>query len=161
MLADIVSKNGNLLLNVPVRADGTIDEKETAIVGQIADWMQLNSEAIYGTRPWKQYGEGPSTEATAPLRAQGFNEGTKYAPTDVRFTVKGGVLYAIVLGWPEDRQSLIKSLPAGGSKVERVSMLGSRQSLQFKQTASGLSVELPLNPPSKEAFVLKIEGTIT
>ena len=161
MLADIVSKNGNLLLNVPVRPDGTIDEKETAIVGEIAEWMQLNSEAIYGTRPWKKYGEGPSTEATAPLRAQGFNEGTEYGASDIRFTVKGGVLYAIALGWPEERQVLIKSLAVGGARAERVTMLGSGQRLQFTQTATGLSAELPLNPPSKDAYVLKVEGVIT
>lgn len=160
MLADIVSKNGNLLLNVPVRADGTIDEKERSIVEEIGDWMRANGEAIYSTRPWKQYGEGPAMESATPLRAQGFNEGQVYGPKDIRFTQKGKVLYSIVLGWPEDRQVLIKSLPDRQGKAERVGILGANERLHFEQTATGLKVDLPLTPVRKEAFVLKIEGVI-
>jgi alpha-L-fucosidase len=157
-LADIVSKNGNLLLSVPVRGDGTIDEKERAIVEGIAAWTQVNGEAIYSTRPWKQCGEGPAMESAAPLKAEGFNEGKAFGPEDVRFTTNGKTLYAIVMGWPESKQSLIKSLPANQSKVTSVTMLGHHDQLRFEQTVAGLNVQLPAEPPCKEAFVLKIEG---
>jgi alpha-L-fucosidase len=160
-LADVVSKNGNLLLSVPVRPEGTIDEKERAIVAGITSWMQVNSEAIYSTRPWKLCGEGPAMGSEAKMSGPGFNEGKAkpFGPEDMRFTQKGKTLYAIVLGWPESKQSLIKSLPEKDCKVGRVSMLG-RGQLQFKQTAAGLNVQLPAEPPCKEAFVLEIEGAI-
>ena len=160
MLADIVSKNGNLLLNVPVLANGTIDEKERSIVDEIAKWMHINGEAIYSTRPWKQYGEGPAMQSAAPLRAQGFNEGQVYGPADIRFTKKDKVLYSIVLGWPPERQILIKSLPAKEGKVERIGILGGNGRLHFEQTSAGLKVELPSAPSCKEAFALRIEGAI-
>jgi alpha-L-fucosidase len=160
MLADIVSKNGNLMLNVPVRADGTIDEKERAIVETIGAWMLVNGEAIYGTRPWNQLGEGPAMQSAAPLRAQGFNEGRVYGPADIRFTQKGKVLYAIVLGWPTEKQILVKSLPDGNSRVERVGILGGVERLNFEQSAAGLKVYLPAAPPCKEAFALKIDGVV-
>ena len=161
-LADIVSKNGNLLLNIPVRGDGTIDEKEMAVVESITSWMKVNSEAIYGTRPWKKCGEGPALEAAAPLQAQGFNEGKGkgFDPEDIRFTTKGNTLYAIVLGWPESRQSLIKSVSAKDGKVTSVTMMGHHGQLSFQQTAAGLNVQLPAEPPCQEAFVLKIEGSV-
>lgn len=161
-LADVVSKNGNLLLSVPVRPDGTIDEKERAIVAGIAAWMQVNNEAIYGTRPWKQCGEGPALGSDAKMSGAGFNEGKAkpFGPEDVRFTTKGKTLYAIVLGWPEIKRSLIKSLPEKDCKVGRVSMLGHGGPLHFQQTAAGLSVQLPEEPPCRAAFVLKIEGAI-
>ena len=90
-LIDIVSKNGNLLLNIPVRGDGTIDDDERKVVAGITSWMKINSEAIYSTRPWKIFGEGPAIEDVAPLKAQGFNEGKgkPFTYEDIRFTIKG------------------------------------------------------------------------
>jgi alpha-L-fucosidase len=128
----------------------------------ITAWMKLNSEAIYDTRPWRKCGEGPSMEAAAPLQAQGFNEGKGkgFGPEDIRFTTKGKTLYAIVLGWPETRQSLIKSLSANSGKVTSVSLLGHHDRLRFEQTDTGLRVQLPAQPASKEAVVLKVEGAI-
>jgi len=79
-LVDVVSKNGNFLLNIPVRADGTIDELEMAVVKETGNRMKVNSEAVYGTRPWKIYGEGPVMATAAPLNAQGFNEGKNTNP---------------------------------------------------------------------------------
>lgn len=161
-LADVVSKNGNLLLSVPVRPEGTIDEKERAIVAGIAAWMQANSEAIYSTRPWKQCGEGPALGSEAKMSGPGFNEGKgkPFGAEDMRFTTKGKTLYAIVLGWPEAKQSVIKSLTSADPKVASVAMLGSDAPLRFEQNAAGLRVQLPAEPPCKEAFVLKIEGAI-
>lgn len=163
-LVDIVSKNGNLMLNVPVRGDGTIDDKERVVVEEIGAWMRINNESIYGSRPWKTYGEGPAMESAAPLNAQGFNEGKgkPFGPNDIRFTTKGKTLYAIVLGWPADKNVLVKRL-AGGSgvgKIEAVSLLGCNDKLIFRQTAAGLTVQMPDRAPGKDAFVLKIEGAI-
>jgi alpha-L-fucosidase len=146
MLADIVSKNGNLLLNVPVRADGTIDEKEQKIVEEIASWMDINKEAIFGTRPWKVFGEGPASDG-APLSGQGFNEGkAKFTADDVRFTVgKDGSLYVIALGWPKQPLT-IKALAAGAGdapKINGVTLLGSTGKLDWQQTADGLVINSP------------------
>ncbi|TWF35230.1 alpha-L-fucosidase [Chitinophaga polysaccharea] len=162
-LADVVSKNGNLLLNIPVRGDGTIDSEERNVVEQIAAWMQINSEAIYGTRPWKVFGEGPAMEATVALSAQGFNEGKgkPFVAEDIRFTTKGKILYAVMLGWPANNAALVKTLATNNQAgpISRVSLLGNGQ-LKFQQTSEGLKVQLPEQAPCKEAFVLKIEGAI-
>lgn len=160
-LADVVSKNGNLMLNIPVRGDGSIDEKERAIVEEIGAWMEINGEAIFSTRPWKVFGEGPSIESAAALSAQGFNEGKEkpFTARDLRFTTKGKTLYAIMLGWPGDGKSLVKSI-TGKERVTSVSLLGSTATLNFEQTGNGLSVQLPAQQPCKDAIVLKIEGAI-
>ncbi|SEV96149.1 alpha-L-fucosidase [Chitinophaga sp. YR573] len=162
-LADVVSKNGNLLLNVPVRGDGTIDSEERTVVEQVAAWMQINSEAIYSTRPWKTFGEGPAIQSVVALSAQGFNEGKgkPFEAEDIRFTTRGKTLYAIMLGWPADKVALVKTLAANDQmgKISQVSMLGNDK-LNFQQTSEGLKVQLPQQPPCKEAFVLKIEGAI-
>ena len=98
MLVDIVSKNGNLLLNIPVRGDGSIDDQEFSVLEGIGAWMDVNSEAIYDTRPWEVFGEGPASGGAA-LQAQGFNEGKGKPLTheDIRFTQKGEVLYAFIM----------------------------------------------------------------
>ena len=118
MLADIVSKNGNLLLNVPVRGDGSIDEKEVAVIDGITAWMDVNRECIFGTRPWKVFGEGPASEG-APISAQGFNEGKgkPFTAEDIRFTTKDNAVYAIVLGKPGDTLH-IKSLGRSAKLLE-------------------------------------------
>lgn len=160
-LVDIVSKNGNLLLNIPVRGDGTIDSEERAVVESIGAWMQVNSEAIYGTRPWRVFGEGPAIESAAPISAQGFNEGKgkPFVAEDIRFTTKGKTLYAVMLGWPGN-EALIKKLAGNeASKISKVSLLGN-DNLRFEQTARGLKVQMPDKATGKNAFVLKIEGAI-
>jgi len=162
-LADVVSKNGNLLLSVPVRGNGAIDDQERAIVAEIGEWMALNSEAIYDTRPWKVFGEGPAMESAAPLAAQGFNEGKGKAFTaaDIRFTVKGNAVYAIAMGWPADGKIIIKSMrKAGGSlnqPIQAVQLLGSGQNLTFNQNDDQLIVHLNENRPKLPyAIALKI-----
>ncbi|MBB2145154.1 alpha-L-fucosidase [Pedobacter sp. LMG 31464] len=161
-LVDVISKNGNLMLNVPLRGDGSIDEKELSVVEDIGKWMAINSEAIYGTRPWKVFGEGPAMEAAAPLSGQGFNEGKgkPFGSADIRFVTKGKTLYATLLGWPTDQTALIKTLKAGPyGKVEKVSLMGHGKKLDFSQTADGLKVSLPEQPTGNIAFVLKLEGS--
>lgn len=163
-LADVVSKNGNLLLSIPVRGDGTIDADELKVVEEIGQWMKVNKECIYGTRPWKVYGEGPATENMAPLTAQGFNEGKgkPFVAQDIRFTTKGAVLYAIPMGWPENGKITIKSLAKGNaslypSKIKSIELLGAGPVTDFKQDETGLTVTLPAKQPALSyAFALKI-----
>lgn len=150
------------MLNIPVRGDGSIDEKERKIVEEIGAWMKVNSESIYDTRPWKIFGEGPAQDAAAQLSAQGFNEGKgkPFTHEDIRFAVKGNVLYAIAMGWPEDRKIKIKSLSEGSAlrpeTISKAEMLGGGE-LQFKRNAEALEVTLPENRPALSyAVALKI-----
>lgn len=153
ILTDVVSKNGNLLLSVPVRGDGTIDADEHAIVEEIGSWMAINKEAIYGTRPWKIFGEGPAIENPAPLTAQGFNEGKgkTLQSTDIRFTSKGKILYAFPMEWPENGIVTIKSLALNAlhypGVISEIELLGYGKITNYKRTAEGLRIELPKTKP--------------
>lgn len=163
ILVDIVSKNGNLLLNVPVRGDGSIDEKEVKVVEDITVWMDVNSECIYETRPWHIYGEGPKVDKANPMRAQGFNEGKggAYTSEDIRFTTKGDVLYAIVMELPKnDEEILIKSLgttsPYYINTMDEVEMIGDKlDSFTFEK--DGLQIKLPTNLQLEAPLVFKIK----
>ncbi|QDH71262.1 alpha-L-fucosidase [Marilutibacter alkalisoli] len=158
-LCDIVSKNGNLLLSVPMRGDGTIDADEQKILEDIAAWMARNGEAIYGTRPWRSFGEGPTRVGSGM-----FSEGSSKPLTaeDIRFTTKGGVLYAIALGWPRDGVMRIHTLAEESAlapgAIERVEMLGSTESLPFERNRRGLEVRLPEGLAGSMAVALKIRG---
>lgn len=157
MLVDIVSKNGNLLLSVPLRGDGTIDDKEEVILADIAAWLKVNGEGIYGTRPWRVYGEGPSTQATNPLDGPGFNEGhnAPYTPADIRYTTKDGKVYAHAMAWPEDGRLTLKAL--AGTDVRSVRLLGGGKA-RWRRTAEGLEVTLPRGKrPNAISPTLKIE----
>jgi alpha-L-fucosidase len=164
MLIDIVSKNGNLMLSVPVRGDGTIDEDEVACVEGIAKWMAVNGEGIFATRPWKVYGEGPSvTGSVASGQFGGARDVRNYTAEDVRFTQKGRTLYAFLMARPGANGALIKSLASnspqiGGQKVANVSLLGYGGKLDWSQSEQGLAVKLPDQPPSEPAITLKISG---
>jgi alpha-L-fucosidase len=162
-LLDVVSKNGNLLLNIPLRGDGSIDSDELAVVEEIGEWMKINSEAIYATKPWKVFGEGPAIENVAPLSGPGFNEGKgkPFDSKDIRFTAKGNDLYATVLGWPEDGTVNIKSLAKGGSLyakvIKKVTLLGTGTTSDFQQTADGLTIKVPgVESKLSYALVFKI-----
>jgi alpha-L-fucosidase len=159
MLIDIVSKNGNLMLSIPVRGEGTIDEDEVSILTSLAQWMGRNSEGIYGTRPWKIYGEGPTQP---PARGQTTQN---YTSRDIRFTTKGDTLYAFILEWPESRAAAIKSLAGNspqvaGRKIADVSLLGYDGKLEWSQTADGLTVKLPEKAPSESVVALRIKGLL-
>ena len=156
-LVDIVSKGGNLLLNVGPRPDGTLRDEEVKALQEIGRWLKLNGEAIYGTRPWETFGEG----STVPLEGDGKKE--KMGPDAVRFTTKDGHLYAICFGWPETGRLTIKSLPAGKAlafgAINQVRMLGVEQPLSFSRDDQGLTVQLPDRKPCDFAWVLKITAT--
>lgn len=141
MLVDIVSKNGNLLLNLPQRPDGTLDDECMHIVRSMAAWIKVNGEGIYGTRPWTTACEG----ATVPERGEGE---VNWTSDDYRFTAKGDVLYAFQMKWPEDGKALIRSLaPHSGRKVENVGLLGYQGDLPFEQRDHGLYISLPPDKP--------------
>lgn len=166
MLLDIVSKNGNLMLSVPIRGDGTIDEHEVAFLEDLGKWMEVNAEGVFGSRPWKIYGEGPSTVETPEAGQFGGARDVRskpYAGEDVRFTKKGNALYAYLLAVPTEPHALIKSLATtspqlGGQKVTAVSLLGYRGKLEWRQNDQGLAVKLPEKSPSQHAIGLRIKG---
>ena len=153
-LVDVVSKNGNLLLSIPVRADGTIDSLEYQVVREIGAWLNVNGESIYGTRPWYQFGEGPSAEAVNPIEEQGFNEGkVKYTSADIRYVTKGKTIYATTLDVPQAGATVkLKAL----LKAHRVTLLGYGK-VAFKSSKQGLSITLPHALPNRIALVMKIE----
>lgn len=158
MLADIVSKNGNLCLNVPLRGNGTIDSDEAQVLKELAGWFPANGEAIYGTRPFKVFGEGPPDVT----KTGGFNEskGRKYTAEDIRFTTKGGKLYAIVLARPQDGAVKIKTLEAGSGAlpggVGKVELLGESGAVTFTAGADALEVRVGGSAPGELPLVLRI-----
>jgi alpha-L-fucosidase len=156
-LVDIVSKNGNLLVNIGPRADGTIPEEEQSVLREVGGWLKVNGEAIYGTRPWKIYGEGPTKIVEGQFHdtdAQPFTE------RDFRFTTKGGALYAIELGWPSGGEAVIHALGSGqlgGREVASVALLGSPAAISFEVRADGLHLRLPAQANGKFAYAYKVE----
>jgi alpha-L-fucosidase len=154
MLIDIVSKNGNLMLSIPVRGEGTIDSVEVEILEGIASWIAPNGEGIYATRPWNIFGEGPSTTATV---ARG--QLATYKSEDVRFTTKGDTLYAFVMGWPAGGKAVIKTLAKGGAAfpkdIAKVELLGAG-AVAFTHDAAGLTINLPDKKPNDYAYGFKI-----
>ncbi len=156
-LVDIVSKNGALLLNIGPRPDGTIPERDEELLLGIGRWLAVNGDAIYGTRPWKVFGEGPTS-----VVGGAFNDTKRSAFTaaDLRFTTRGDTLYAVALAWPEDGGVTIRSLGTGTGlyvgDVSKVELLGCREPLEWMRDGNGLSVRLPAERPCAHAFSLRI-----
>lgn len=161
MLADIVSRNGNLLLNFPLPASGQLDPQERNVLSEITKWMEVNSEGIHDTRPWKIFGAGPGTEPSSQSSSFNEKERKDLTPADVRFTTKGDVLYAFVMGCP-DYQAIVKPLATDTElrvgKIQNVSLLGYDGRLEFTQDRTGLRVEMPQGKPCDYAIALKITG---
>jgi alpha-L-fucosidase len=146
MLVDIVSKNGNLLLNIPQRPDGTLDDECTYLLQSLARWFKTNGEGIYDTRPRTVFGEGPSS-----VLIEGFKEdAVTWTVEDFRFTQKDGQVYAFQMKWPEGGKAVIRSLAQGCvPAVTAVSVLGSDAPVKFEQTSRGLAIDLPEQKPSE------------
>jgi alpha-L-fucosidase len=156
-LVDIVSKNGCLLLNIGPRPDGTIPEPEEAMLREIGRWLAVNGEAIYGTRPFAVFGEGPTAVVEGPFAD---TKRKAFTAEDVRFTARKGAIYAILLAWPEDGKATIRSLARGKStlpgELARVELLGSSDAVKWTRAADGLHVELPKARPSEYALALRL-----
>jgi alpha-L-fucosidase len=155
-LVDIVSKNGNLLLNIGPRADGMIPAEAADLLLGIGEWLKINGEAIYGTRHWHTYGEGSAKVALGHITER---QNEPLTVQDIRFTTRDNVLYAICPGWPGEALT-IKSLGAGSTvradMITQVSMLGSPQVLSWSQDENGLTVQLPNEKPCQHAYTVKI-----
>jgi alpha-L-fucosidase len=154
-LIDIVSKNGNLLLNIGPRSDGTIPDEVQRILLEVGAWLTVNGEAIYGTRPWRSYGEGPTKVAAGSFHD---TDTPTFTAEDFRFTTKGDTLYAIGLAWPTSGEIVIRSLATsvGSRPVRGVSLLGGETSLRFDQRQDGLHVQLPTQGPTTHAYTLRL-----
>lgn len=158
-MVDTVSKNGTFLLNVPGKPDGTIDSKERHIVEQIGAWFKINGEAIYATRPWTVFGEGPHM-----IKAGSFEGGKttgQLDASDIRYTRNkaGTVVYAIVLGWPTQAVTLTSFGAAANhaAKVAHVELLGSPEEIRFTQLPQGVRIEQPRQKPASDyAVVFKV-----
>jgi len=151
-LIDIVSKNGNLLLNIGPKADGTITQGQQQVLLAIGKWLQVNGEAIYGTRPWKVTASEGATKGTAGSFTD--NKETKYSAQDIRFTTKDDTLYAISLEWT-DENVIIQSLK--GYDIKSISMLGSNEEISYKMTKGGLKVYFPEKRPNDFAYAFRIK----
>lgn len=151
MLVDIVSKNGNLLLNVPQLPDGTIDLECSQLLDDLGAWTRVGGEGIYGTRPFRVFGEGPST-----VLIEGFTEDrVSWTSSDFRFTRRGNTLYAFQMAWPADGRAVIRSL-AGYETVTGVRLLG-HGTVPFEQAHGVLVVRLPDTAPLDAANCLAID----
>lgn len=161
-LADVVSKNGNLLLNIGPKPDGTIAEPEAAILEAIGAWLAVNGEAIYGTSPWLTYGEGPTQTAAGSFADA---SSAQYGPSDFRFTTMTEVghryVYAIALAAPDGARVTIRSFGAGNRQlgaIREVRVLGHREPVEWRRSDEALEVDLPAGlRPRDGGPVVRIE----
>ncbi|MFI3280793.1 MAG: alpha-L-fucosidase [Rikenellaceae bacterium] len=156
-LVDVVSKNGAVLLNVTPTAQGEIPEEVETRLLEMGEWLQINGEAIYDTRPWHVYGEGGLEIKEGHLSE---DKNRDAMAEDIRFTVNGDQLYAIMMDWPEEGEILIRTLSSNcehlDAPIESVSLLGSKKRVKFEQNEHGLKLILPKKRPCEHAFTFKI-----
>jgi alpha-L-fucosidase len=158
-LIDIVSKNGCMLLNIGPKPDGTIPQPEQEMLLDMGKWLQLNGAAIYGTRPWHIFGEGPTEVEDGTMANDAERRRRNFGAKDIRFTTQGDSLYVIGLEWPADREVVVRALGRSNPHtfpVEKVRLLGHRAKISWKQTDQGLVIQLPAKQPCDYAFTLKI-----
>jgi alpha-L-fucosidase len=155
-LVDIVSKNGNLLMNIGPRSDGTIPDEVQQVLLGVGSWLKVNGDAIYGTRPWTTYGEGPTKVAAGSFQD---TKTQNYAAEDFRFTTKGNNLYAIEMAWPSGKEAVVHSLAGDalkGKHVQGITLLGSDATLTYNMQPDGLHIALPSKPSEGYAYAFRI-----
>jgi alpha-L-fucosidase len=162
-LVDVVSMNGNYLLNISPRADGTIPAEQQQRLAEMGRWLAINGEAIYGSRPWTRYGEGPYYDApadTSPAPGPDDPPSESYTAGEIRFTTKGNYLYAMLMEWPGER-AVIKSLALDsgnlpGRTISKVELLGHPRALDAVRDGEGLKIAMPADKPCDHVFTIKI-----
>jgi alpha-L-fucosidase len=166
---DIVARGGIFLISLTPKGDGSIPDEEKFIMGKIGDWLEVNGEGIYGTRPWKTVGEGTPVSQIRKMtpHPKGAKASWDYkllegSGRDVRFTKKGNSLYAFVIGMPEGGRITVESLAKGnveknGGGIKNVTMLGSAAKIKWSQNAKGLTLNFPGKLPCEVAYGFKIE----
>lgn len=181
MMADIISKNGNLLLNVELFPDGTIPPEEKIMLDDVGAWLKINGEAVFASKPWKIYGDNLNSVlkqsdkiANADLEAlkkqaesEQFNQRTvkslPYGNDEVRFTVKGDVLYVFVLN-PSEGNITLPNLglnsPYFPGKIENIKMLDSKEKIKYRQNDEAMTLTIPENRPTKYAAVFEVKGVL-
>ena len=155
-LVDIVSKNGNLLLNIGPKADGAIPAEPSKLLTETGDWLEVNGEAIFGTRPWRTYGEGPTLVTSGHMKER---EQPDLTAADIRFTTNGECLYAICLGWPEGDLRIESLAPDSGVRADMISevnMLGSAEPIAWSQDRDGITLTTPSKRPCDHAYTFRI-----
>lgn len=152
-LVDRVSKNGNLLLNIGPRPDGTIPDEVKQRLLEMGEWLEVNGEAIYGTRTWIQYGDGPTQMEGGSF---GERKGLEYTAGDIRFTTKENILYATCLDWPGEEITISSLRLLHASEIKSITMLGHRGELEWSLGNDGLTIRTPDSKPCEHAFVFKI-----
>jgi len=156
---DIVSKNGQLLLNISPMADGTIPDNQKQVLLEMGKWLSKYGEAIYETRPFVEYGEGP----TRMQKGGGFSRMRgRYGAQDIRYTRKGDTVYALILGWPGANKAIPMKMfgdggLAGHVKVTKVSMLGTQERVRWERRTEGLVVHTPSKKVDDLAIVFKLK----
>lgn len=170
-LCDVVSKNGNLLLNIGPKADGTFEEEAVSVLGKVGGWLSGFGEAIYGTRPFTVFGEGATKSRNSDFDISQIEEQTrkgtfeKVAPErlptgDIRFTTRGSTLYAILMGQPEAGEVRIRNLAEGmglaSGYIRQIDVVGGEKNVAWSRDVSALSVKLKEKLPSPYANAISV-----
>jgi alpha-L-fucosidase len=158
-MIEAFAHGGNYTIDIPIRPSGELDEGGITTLKEIGQWMKVNGEAVYGSRGWSVVGEGKTKMPGGNLRKE---QDVSFTSEDIRFTTRNGALYAFVMALPADNKVVIKTLADTGEhpikKIRAVTLLGSKEKLDWKQTSDGLVVSYRTSTPDKNAFVLKIVG---
>lgn len=161
VLVDIVSKNGVLMLNISPMANGTIPADQRNVLLELGEWLNTNGEAIYGTRPWITFGEGPTKEPDGHFNNHGAFTKLVYSNKDMRYTSKGNTIYATFFGWPNGESVLLETFAKGKTigdlKVNNVSLLGYEDKISWDMKDSGLEISLPDDTLNEMAIVFKLD----